>query len=149
MSRRFPELSLIDLGRTLRRLADITRQFRPVILVTAISLVLFTLLFLLLLLSHSVKVRSSEILLMQIFGGSASKVRSLILKEFSVLLGFGLGFGVMVGLVLAGYVLDQIMKFQIYWSLYESFFLFAVSGLLAFVLLFLSLTRRIPSFIKS
>ena len=86
---------------------------------------------------------------MQIFGGSASKVRSLILKEFSVLLGFGLGFGVMVGLVLAGYVLDQIMKFQIYWSLYESFFLFAVSGLLAFVLLFLSLTRRIPSFIKS
>ena len=88
LTREFPDLSVIDIGRTITRVLEIARSvIGPVRTVAAIAVVM-SFLILIGIVWHNLRLRESEIDIQKILGADAGLIRRLITWEYAVTAAF-------------------------------------------------------------
>lgn len=100
MTRQFPDLSVLDIGRTLKQVLEIVESVIGPVRAAAWTAVLMSFLILIGVISHNLKLRHAEVDIQKILGAESALVRNLIVSEYFVIAVFAVVFGSAAALVL-------------------------------------------------
>ncbi len=87
LTRDFPDISIIDIGRTLDRVLEIAAGVVTPVRASSLIAVLMTGLILLAIVSHNLNLRVREIEIEKLFGAGSGLLRFLLLSEYTILAG--------------------------------------------------------------
>jgi putative ABC transport system permease protein len=110
ISRRFPDISMVDIGRTVERVLETARQVLSPVRASAWFAVITAFLILLGLVTHNLRLRKPEIEVNKLLGADASLIRRIFISEYA-LIGFfawivGAGGALFAAAIVSTFVLE-------------------------------------------
>lgn len=128
--RAFPELSLIEVSQTLERVAGLARAILGPAEKAAWLSSLFSILVLVTIVGHSIRLRAKEMNLFRILGAEPRRVKQLYRMEFALASGLGSLVGAGGGLVLAWLVATRFLELEFRFNLPRFFATVAIGVIL-------------------
>jgi len=137
--RKFPDLSIVDIGRTIDRILDLTAAMLGPIQAIAWVSVAMSLLILLAVVWHNLQLRVPEFDMLKVLGADGQRIQSLITREY-VLIGIlasvvGAGFAALIAVVVSEQIFDitpqlnmPIIGLSIGWLVFASWILAWLAG---------------------
>lgn len=109
LTKSFPDISIIDIGRTIEHVLEIVREVIGPVQAAALVAVIMSFLVLVGIIVHNLRLRDGEIDVEKLLGADGPLIRRLLVGEYAVTASFAWLTGALAALVLAWVVLRQVM----------------------------------------
>jgi putative ABC transport system permease protein len=141
LTKRFPDISVIDIGRTISRVLEIARSVIGPVTAAAWIAVVMSFLILLGVISHNLKLRDAEVDIEKLLGADAPLIRRLIVGEYAVTAIFAWFVGAGSALALAWAVTFQALEIPLNVSWIAIIGSLALTVLATMLVAYISCTR--------
>ncbi len=125
LNREFPDLTVIDIGRTIARVLEVARSVIGPAKVAAWCAVSMSFLILLGVIAHNLRLREYELDLEKLFGANRALIRGLLLMEYGLIAGFAWLVGTVSAFGIAWLISRQVLDVAFrpsHWAVIISFF---------------------------
>jgi putative ABC transport system permease protein len=109
LNREFPDLTVVDIGRTITRVLEVARSVTGPARVAAWSAVSMSFLILLGVIAHNLRLREYELDLEKLFGANRALIRGLLVLEYGLLASFAWGVGAASALGISWMISRQVL----------------------------------------
>lgn len=113
LTRDFPDISVIDIGRTITRVLEIARSVIGPVRAAAWIAVAMSFLILIGIVSHNLKLREPEIDIEKLLGADGGMIRSLITSEYAIMALFSWLVGAAASMLIAWAVTRQVFDIRL------------------------------------
>jgi len=109
-SRNFPDISVIDIGRTVKQVLEIARDLLTPVTAAAWTAMLMCVLVLLGIVHHNLKLREREMDIQKLLGAESGLIRKLIVLEYAAMSAFGWFVGSASSIAVAWIVVESMFE---------------------------------------